>query len=64
MSEQTAPDRTVGEQLQMAVDRVQREAAARTGGAVLLGAALAVGAVAGGIGVFLIVWGILVGFFA
>lgn len=55
---------TLGARLQRAVDHVSAAADARLGGAVLLGIALGAGVVVGGIVVFVVVWAVLVGFFA
>jgi hypothetical protein len=64
MGGQIEPETGLGTRLQAAIDRVQAVAAARPGGPIVLGVVLAAGVVVGGIGVFLLGWGILVGFFA
>jgi hypothetical protein len=64
MSGQSEREEGLGVRLQAAIDRTVDIAAARPGGPIVLGVVLATGVVGGGIGAFLLVWGILVGFFA
>jgi hypothetical protein len=53
-----------GAGLERAVDRLSSAAAAHPGGPVLLGVALGAGVIVGGIAVFVVVWAVLVGWFA
>ena len=54
----------LGVRLQHALDRMASTVCERPGGPALLGIALGVGVVAGGITMFIVVWAIVVGLFA